>query len=275
VLDDYVEGRIDERQLLKDTEYFKRWGFDYSLYRPILLFARSEKIPVIALNQKKEIVDKVFRQGMESLSEEEKKSVPSRMDFSDEAYRKRLAKIFEGHETSGAERLDFFYQAQILWDETMSESIARFLETHPHEQVIVLAGSGHLEYGSGIPKRVARRMGGDYAIILNDVEPEPRVADYLIYPAPVPEAPSPRLMVLLDERGANLVVTGFPEKSVSQRAGMKKGDVILSIGNTRVQTIEDLKIDLLGRKPGEKVRVRVSRKGIFGSYERDLEVTLQ
>ena len=275
VLDDYVEGRIDERQLLKGTEYFKRWGFDYNLYRPILLFARSEKIPVLALNQKKEIVDKVFRQGIESLSEEERKSVPPRMDFSDEAYRKRLEKVFKEHDSSGTEHFDFFYQAQILWDETMAESIARFFEAHPNEQVVALAGSGHLEYGSGIPKRAARRIGGDYAIILNDVDPEPRVADFLLYPAPVLEAPSPKLMVLLDEQGTNVVVTGFPEKSASQRAGMKKGDVILSIGNTRVQSIDDLKIDLLGRSQGDKVRVRVSRKGIFGSYERDLEVTLQ
>lgn len=274
-VDDYVEGRIDERQFLKGTEYFKRWSFDYNLYRPILLFARSEKIPVLALNQKKEIVDKVFRQGMDSLSEEERKSVPARMDYSDEAYRKRLVEAFEEHESSGTERFDFFYQAQILWDETMAESIARFFESHPHEQAVVLAGSGHLEYGSGIPKRAARRMGGDYAIILNDVDPEPHVADFLLYPAPVPETPSPRLMVLLDQEGAKVVVTGFPEKSVSRSAGMKKGDAILSIGNTRVESVEDLRIDLLGRSQGETVKVRVSRKGIFGSSEKDLEVTLQ
>ena len=49
VLDDYIGGKIDEAEFLKGTEYFKRWGFDYQLYRPILLFARSEKIPVVAL----------------------------------------------------------------------------------------------------------------------------------------------------------------------------------------------------------------------------------
>ncbi len=27
-LDDYVSGEIDERQLLRDTEYYRRWGFD-------------------------------------------------------------------------------------------------------------------------------------------------------------------------------------------------------------------------------------------------------
>ena len=63
IIDDYIEGRIEEPAFLKGTEYFKRWKFDYNLYRPILLFARSEKIPVVALNQRQEIVDKVFRGG--------------------------------------------------------------------------------------------------------------------------------------------------------------------------------------------------------------------
>ncbi|MGZ3515481.1 MAG: ChaN family lipoprotein, partial [Thermodesulfobacteriota bacterium] len=84
VLDEYIEGKIDEREFLKGAEYFKRWGSDYHLYRPILLFARSKKIPVVALNQRQEMVDKVFRNGLDSLSEEEKKSLPSEMDFSDE-----------------------------------------------------------------------------------------------------------------------------------------------------------------------------------------------
>ena len=131
VIDEYIEGKIDERAFLKGTEYFKRWGFDYNLYRPILLFARSEKIPVVALNQRQEIVDKVFRGGLDSLSEDEKKSVPSRMDFSDEVYHKRLTKVFHAHKGFDTDNLDFFYQAQIVWDETMSEINRSVLETPP------------------------------------------------------------------------------------------------------------------------------------------------
>jgi aminopeptidase N len=161
VLDAYIEGRIDEAAFLKGTEYFKRWRFDYNLYRPILLFARSEKIPVVALNQNQEIVQKVFRGGLESLSGEEKKSLPEGMDFSDEAYRERLKTTFRKHKGFHEDNFDFFCQAQILWDETMSESIDQFLKAHPDDQMVVLAGSGHLAYASGIPKRTARSNGYD------------------------------------------------------------------------------------------------------------------
>ena len=274
-LDDYIEGRIDERELLKKTQYFKRWGFDYNLYRPILEFARSERMPVVALNMRQEIVDKVFQGGIDSLSEEEKALIPSRMDFSDDAYRERLEKIFQEHQDFGGGNFNFFYQAQILWDETMSESIDEFLKAHPSDHMVVLAGNGHLAYGSGIPKRTARRNGYDHAIILNDADLEKDIADYVLFPKTMPGVPSPKLMVLLKEKGGKVEIAGFPSGSNSEKAGMKVGDTILSIDHTPVRDIDDVKSDLLFKKKGEEVKVRILRKGFFGSQEIDFKVALQ
>ena len=36
-LDTFVLGEIDEAEMLRRTEYFTRWGWDYRYYRPILL----------------------------------------------------------------------------------------------------------------------------------------------------------------------------------------------------------------------------------------------
>ncbi len=276
ILDDYIEGRIDEREFLKETQYFKRWGFDYNLYRAILLFARSERISVVALNMKQEIVDKVFRGGLDSLSEEEKEWVPPRMDFSDEVYKERLRKVFQAHQDFGTGNFNFFYQAQILWDETMSESIDEFLKAHPGDSMVVLAGNGHLAFGSGIPKRTARRNGYDYAIILNDADLESDIADYVLLPKTIPVVPSPRLMILIKEKGGKVEIAGFSHGSNSKKAGMKVGDVLLSIDHTPIVDMDDLKIDLLFKKKGEKVKVKILRKGLWGSQkEMDFEVTLQ
>jgi aminopeptidase N len=276
VVDEYIEGKIDKREFLKGTEYFKRWGFDYNLYRPILKFARSEKIPVVALNQRQEIADKVFRSGLDSLSEEERKSVPSRMDFSNEAYKRRLEKIFQEHEGFEKKNFDFFYQAQILWDETMSESINEFLKGHPEDQMVVLAGSGHLEYGYGIPQRTARRNGYDYAIILNDVGLEKGIADYVLFPGTIPGIRSPRLMVFVKEVDGKVEITGFPPGSASEKAGMKVGDILLAIDHTPIKKIEDVKIELLFKKKGDRVDVKLLRKSFFGAnQEMHFEVVLQ
>jgi uncharacterized iron-regulated protein len=279
VLDEYIEGKIDEREFLKGTEYFKRWGYDYNFYRPILEFARSKKIPVVALNQKQEMVDKVFGGGLDSLSEEERKSVPLRMDFSDEAYKERLKKVFIEHhdiEQFKTGNFDFFYQAQILWDETMSESINEFLKVHPDDQMVVLAGSGHLEYGSGIPQRTVRRNGYDYAIILNDVDLEEGIADYVLFPGTIPGIRSPELNVFLREIDGRVEIIGFPQGSVSEKAGMKVGDILIAINQTPIKKIEDLKIELLFKKAGERVTVKILRKGFFNAHQEiRFEVVLQ
>ena len=75
VLDDFVQQRIDERDFLRRSEYFTRWGFDYRLYAPLLRFARNNAIPVVALNVPGEITSKVARDGVAALSDEERQWV--------------------------------------------------------------------------------------------------------------------------------------------------------------------------------------------------------
>jgi uncharacterized iron-regulated protein len=274
VLDEYLSGKIGEKEFLKKSEYFKRWQFDYALYRPILQFARSEKIPVVALNVQQEIVDKVARGGLDSLSEEEKKWVPTQMDFSDRAYRERLEKVHQEHPSSGVKNFDFFHQAQILWDETMAQSIDSFLKENPGYQMVVLAGGGHLSFGSGIPKRSARRNGYDYAIILNDVEIEKDVGHYVLFPGTVPLEGSPKLMVFLSEGKGQVIVQGFTPGSVSEKAGLQKGDILLSLDGIPVNTVEDARLELLFKKKGHPVKVKILRKiPAEGDREMDFEVT--
>jgi aminopeptidase N len=272
-LDDYVAGRSSERQLLKESQYFKRWGFDYNLYRPILDFARSERIPVIALNLQQEVVGKVSQGGLESLSVDEKKMIPAQLDFSDQPYKERVRKIYREHEASKDRPFDFFYQAQILWDETMAESVDIFLKRNPEYQVVVLAGNGHLSYGSGIPARAARRNGYDYAIILNESEIEKGIADYVLSPQPVSCQAMPKLMVTLAPPPERLAIQSFPEESISQKAGMKAGDVLTAFNDTPIASIEDLRLELIMHKKGDKVRVKVLRRQFFGR-EREIEFDL-
>jgi S1-C subfamily serine protease len=126
--------------------------------------------------------------------------------------------------------------------------------------MVVLAGAGHLAYGSGIPHRTARRNGFPYTILLNDREPEKGVAHFIVNPGAVPFEGTPRLMVNLAEEKGQVVIQGFSHGSVSEKAGMRKGDVILSLDGTSVQSVEEIRIDLLFRKKGERIIVRVLRK---------------
>jgi len=274
-LDDYISGRTGEKEFLKSSGYFKTWGFDYRLYRDILRFARDEGIPVVALNIRREVVSKVSRNGLDSLTEDEKKELPDSMDMSDEGYKKRLREVFERHE--GVEGKDFenFYQSQIIWDEIMAQSIDEYLKKNPARQIVVIAGNGHLTFGSGIPKRTFRRNGLDYAVILNDVSIEEGIADFVLFPGALEMTPSPKLMAMLKEEDGRVIIEGFPEGSTSEKAGLRKGDIIVTIDESRVNSVEDVKIALLYKEKGEVIRMRVLRKGfLFGRRELEFEVTL-
>lgn len=169
-----------------------------------------------------------------------------------------------------------FYRTQILWDETMALSVDEFLKKNPGHQMVVLAGTGHVIYGSGIAKRVYRRNKKEYATLINGSRGvlEKDVADYVLFLRHLSPPPTPKLMVFLRETRGRVKVTGFPRRSISKEVGLKKGDVIISIGGEKINSREDVKIALFDRKPGEKVKVRVLRKRfLLGEKEFEFELT--
>jgi aminopeptidase N len=274
-LDDYIRGTIGEREFLRSSDYFKQWGFDYNLYQDILRFAREERIPVAALNIRKEIVGKVAKGGIDFLTPEEKKELPENMDLTDEQYRGRLRTAFAEHEGFGERSFENFYQSQIIWDEIMAQNIDEFMKSHPEYRMVVLAGSGHIAYGSGIPKRAYRRNGLDYAIILNEGPVERGIADYTVFPKPVIAVTAPKLMVMLREEKDGLAITGFLPHSASEKAGLRKGDRIVALDGEKVKDMQEIRIALFFKKKGETLRMTVLRKKfLLGERALDVEVTL-
>lgn len=163
VLDQYLKGEITESQLIEQSQYHQRWGFPWENYAQILRFAQANKIPVLAMNTPTEITRKVAQEGLESLTQSEQQYIPplTEIDLNSSEYREMLFKIYQDyHQESHGESENFerFFQAQILWDETMADAIANFVKNNPNFQIIVLAGQGHIVYGYGIPSRVKRRL---------------------------------------------------------------------------------------------------------------------
>ncbi|MEB3277963.1 MAG: ChaN family lipoprotein [Lyngbya sp.] len=162
ILDQYIAGEISETELIEKSEYLQRWGFPWSNYAEILRFARQNQIPVLALNTPTEVTRKVARGGLESLTTEDKTYIPPLTEIrTDNAeYRQMLQDIYQQHHhgKGNSEAFENFFLAQVLWDETMAETIAKYLQNHPNSQVIVLAGKGHIIYNYGIPSRVERRL---------------------------------------------------------------------------------------------------------------------
>jgi len=185
-IDNYLAGKLTQEQLVEQTEYDRRWRFPWESYAPILRFAKENQLPVLALNTPSEVTRKVARQGLESLTAEEKKHIPpiSEIRTDNAEYRQLLLEVFQQHQKAGqgnSTAFERFLQAQVLWDETMAEKIAQFVKANPDYQVVVLAGKGHIIYGYGIPSRVERRLGvGNVkvrSVLFNSSENLPLSAD--------------------------------------------------------------------------------------------------
>lgn len=275
VIDAYVAGDITEAQMLERTGYFDRWRFDYRLYRPILRYARDAHIPIVALNAPAELTGKIGQAGLAGLSAAERARLPGEFSPAGEAYRVRVREAFDAH-PHRQQAFDHFFEVMQTWDETMARSVADHLGAHPGRRMVVLAGSGHVMYGEGIPDRVERRTGirGTRLLVGAEHAGVPEVADYIVLSAEQALPPAARLGVMLDSADGAVVVRALSEDSALKAAGVEAGDVILAIDDTPTPDFTALKMALIDRAPGDTVRLSYRRDGWLSDARQSVEVTL-
>jgi len=179
-VNEYIFGNMSEQQFLDKTEYNKRWGYDYSLYKPIIDFAKKNNVPIIALNIESEVIKDISKKGISKLHASDLNKLPKHIDFTNNKYRKFLYEIFKDHPDQNKKSFQKFYSIQLVWDEYMAEKIDSFFRQNKEYQVVILAGNGHIVHGYGIPKRLFKRNKIAYTAILNDVEYEKEISDFII-----------------------------------------------------------------------------------------------
>lgn len=281
-LDDYIAGKINEEEFLLKSRYYQVWGFSYDLYKPVLDYAREHKIPVRALNIEREIISQVGRGGIASLSTNDRKQLPSRIDTNNLNYRNDLKEFFysmhgfshsqaaqAASNTSADEHFANFFEAQVSWDETMAEAAARSFKNFSPSYLVVLAGNGHLQYGYGIPDRIQRRLKIAPVVLLQDFSEkqtaEKNAADYLLVSPSlaVTVFADPRLGLRLDMNAQNkLFVKEFAESSLAKTVGIQKGDVLEKINGKAVTDISTLRTYLYLQNRDVPLEITVSRDGI-------------
>ncbi len=187
-LDRFIAGTIDEEEMLKASEYQKRWGFPWPLYQPIADFCKKNSVPMAALNAPRELTSKLGKVGLAALTVDEKKQLGP-VDFHVKAHRdhwyEQLAKM-HGKSSASAEQKERSYQVMTAWDEYMAASAAAFQQARQLRRLVVLAGSGHIDRGFGIPARAVQRTGGRAATVHLAPGGDPAqlfadpVADYIV-----------------------------------------------------------------------------------------------
>ncbi|MGE0791094.1 MAG: ChaN family lipoprotein [Sandaracinaceae bacterium] len=174
-LDAYVAGSIEESELLTRAEWETRWGYDFAAYRPLVSIGARHQRPLLALNAPQEITRTVARQGLDALTDEQRAELPE-LDLEVAAHRERVNAALAGHPHGTPELLERFYLAQVIWDETMADTVARYLarEDAAHH-LMVFAGVMHV-MRDAIPERAGRRTPNDHVIVM-PVESDEELAE--------------------------------------------------------------------------------------------------
>ena len=296
VLDDWSRGKLDEAALLQQSQWDDVWGYDASLYLPLLHFARLHRIPMIALNVERQLVSKVGAGGWKSIAPVEREGLSDPAPASP-AYRLSLAELYAyklqmyAHvEEDAAELVDAdlsdadqgdtdleeimqsegfanFVDAQLTWDRAMAEAIAVAHQRDPDAMVVGIVGRGHIESGYGIPHQLVDLGIEDVEVLLpvdvatdcHAIPAELADALFVMESQALEQQPRPSLGVMIESGDDGVRVMEVVAGSVAEQAGMQAGDVIHRAAGFEVATTGQL-IDVIQRQaPGTWLPLRVLR----------------
>jgi uncharacterized iron-regulated protein len=173
ILDEYLGGLITESAFRADSRPWPRYGTDY---RPLIEFAKTNGLNVIAANAPRRYTTRVSMHGRESLDALSPRALedlpplpygqPSR-EYRDQ-WIQVISEVMEqegmkcgvpvadapapvgAHDNMGNQM-----HSQVLWDASMAWWIAQYLKPHSDALVLHMVGGFHVARGTGIPEHLA------------------------------------------------------------------------------------------------------------------------
>ncbi|MCF6267640.1 MAG: ChaN family lipoprotein [Desulfuromusa sp.] len=276
VLDLWIEGKLPEKEFLQQVDWYHTWQMNFAFYRPLLNYCREHKIPLLALNAEKTLKRKVAQTPLAELAEEDRQLLPD-MSHHD-PYQEAMVQAFFSDHKMGQTTLDGFQRVQTLWDETMAQNLANYLNNQGKDhQVLVIAGGNHVRYGFGIPRRLFRRIPVSYLLIgseeldipedkqdrlMNVIKPNypMRPYDFLTF-TKYEDLPNPgvKLGIMLDKTDGGLIVKGVIPGSIAEQQGLQEGDILTQIEDQILTKPFDLIYELQQKKAGDKIELTLIR----------------
>jgi uncharacterized iron-regulated protein len=152
VLNDYLAGKITEQEFRKDGHLWP----NYADYRPLVELCKANKIPVIAGNIPRPLANRVYKEGVEVIekfSAEEKSWSAPEIKALPGAYRDQFFKAMGGM-GGHSDSLERMYASQCFKDDTMADSVAKWLKDNPKGRVLHINGNFHSKGGLGVPEKL-------------------------------------------------------------------------------------------------------------------------
>ncbi|WP_316737646.1 ChaN family lipoprotein [Pedobacter aquatilis] len=139
IVNEYLADLITEKNFIKEG---RAWN-NYKDYKPLIEYAKINKIDVVAGNAATRYSNAVTKGGLDVLKNFPKTSIdflpPLPIDTATGRYNDKFTETLGGH-SMGPMKI---YQTQNLWDATMAWSISKYLKTHKGFKVLQLNGRFH------------------------------------------------------------------------------------------------------------------------------------
>ena len=273
--DQWISGKLREKDFVK--VWLKNWSNDFQYYRSILRYMREHKIPLVALRASDEWLERIKKTESNDRAKGNEDTLPQ-MDLEDPYHRAHMKAIFDKH-PMGGQSFEAFYSVQVLWDESMAKSIAEYLQSKrgQDKRILIFAGSHHIQYGFGVPRRIFRRLALPYAIVLPMTVHVPPEKQHKLMAVTLPEIPlqpgdfawiisyedlsnqKVYLGVIIRDTEHGVKVLGTMKNSTAQKAGVQKNDMITALDGEPITTKLDLTYAIGLKRPGERGVLEVLR----------------
>ncbi len=167
VINQYLNQEIGEQTLITQANAWPNYESDY---RPLVEFAKTNQLDVIAANAPKDIVRCIGREGigyLNKLPADQREWLASSILLEESPYKRHfLASMHHGTEAQNLNQ----YAAQVTWDETMADSIVEYLSMHSGSQLIHIAGKFHIENGLGTAASILARAPQLNVVIVTPID---------------------------------------------------------------------------------------------------------
>ncbi|WP_147819634.1 ChaN family lipoprotein [Salidesulfovibrio onnuriiensis] len=242
VLDDFAEGIVPVPDLEEELVWKERWGYPFALFSGLFELAQKHSIPVAGLNVPPEVPRTISRDGVEALSEDQREFLPESIVYPADDQMDMLREVMamhSGRDTDNATQLERFAYVQSLWDSKMAAEAVKLREKY-NWPVLVIAGSGHVEYGWGIARRIRQYdpgarivsvmpwRGGDF---------DAKAGDVFFY---CPESYVSRLGAVFTVMREGIVVESVERGSRADSSGFRPGDVLVSANGIDLRRLMDI-----------------------------------
>jgi len=265
VLNDFAKGQVEVDALEEELQWSTKWGYPYSLFSGLFEIARRNSLPVAGLNVPTRVTKKISKEGIESLTEEERAFLPAEIVPPSSEQVRILDMIYNQHSSKDADNAtqrERFHQVQSIWDSKMAEGAVQLRREYDWP-VLVIAGAGHVEKGWGIARRIRQFDPGAQILILMPWRGgsfESGSGDAFFY---CPDTYESKMGASLTATGfGGLLVESVKRGSRAEKAGLRPGDLLLEASGIKLDYLFSLHMaGAKAYKAGEELIYTVRRGG--------------